>query len=182
MHSPFSRDMTMKDKKNISIAPCFVYLFLILLQNIMSTPPEQAIKPSGEWSQLLLNKVVLVTGAAGAIGSAIVEACVIHGARVVIGDVDKKSADEVAQKIINDDESKKDYVIAVSLDVTNEEEIQKVVNSVVDKWNTIDILVNKYHDYIIESFCFMSDCVHLVQRILHLVQLKMFQPTLGQRS
>ena len=57
----------------------------------MSTAPEQATKPNGDWSQLLLNKVVIVTGAGGSIGSVIAQTCASHGARVVIADINKKA-------------------------------------------------------------------------------------------
>ncbi len=110
----------------------------------MSAAPEQASKSSGGWSRLLPDKVVFVTGAGGAIGSAIAQTCALHGARVVVADVNKNAVDEVATKIISEDANKKDYVIAIELDVTNEQSIQNAVKSVVDKWNTIDVLVNKY--------------------------------------
>ncbi len=116
----------------------------------MSTAPEQATKPSGDWSRLLLNKVVIITGAGGGIGSVIAETCVLHGARVVIADVNKKAADEVAAKIINDDETRKEYVMPIELDVCDDQAIQNAVQAIVDKWNTVDVLVNKYVDYLIK--------------------------------
>ncbi len=116
----------------------------------MSAAPEQATKPSGDWSRLLLNKVVIVTGAGGGIGSVIAETCVLHGARVVVADVNKKSADEVVAKIINDDQTRKDFVIAIELDVADEQSIETGVKTVVDKWNTVDVLVNKYVNYLIK--------------------------------
>ncbi len=116
----------------------------------MATAPEQSTKPSGNWSQLLTNKVVIVTGAGGGIGSVIAETCVLHGARVVVADVNKKSADEVVAKIINDDQTRKDFVIAIELDVADEQSIETGVKTVVDKWNTVDVLVNKYVDYLVE--------------------------------
>jgi NAD(P)-dependent dehydrogenase (short-subunit alcohol dehydrogenase family) len=109
----------------------------------MSAAPEQASKASGDWSRLLPNKVVIVTGAGGGIGSAIAHTCVLHGARVLVADVNKKAADEVVAKITNEDETRKDYVMAIELDVTDEQSIQNAVKTVVDKWNTIDVLVNK---------------------------------------
>ncbi len=64
--------------------------------------------------------------------------------RVVVADVNKTTADEVVTKIIDGNPSKKDYIIAIELDVTDEQAIQNAVKTVVDKWNTIDVLVNKY--------------------------------------
>jgi NAD(P)-dependent dehydrogenase (short-subunit alcohol dehydrogenase family) len=108
----------------------------------MAAAPEQASKPSGDWSRLLTDKVVFVTGAGGAIGSTIAQTCALHGARVIVADVNKKAADEVVTKIIDEDANKKDYVMAIELDVTSEQAIQNAVQAVVDKWNTIDVLVN----------------------------------------
>lgn len=108
-----------------------------------SAAPEQASKPSGSWSQLLPNKVVLVTGAGGGIGSAIAHTCVLHGARVVVADINKDAADRVVAKVTEESPDKKDSVMAVELDVTDEKAIAKVVQAVVEQWNTIDVLVNK---------------------------------------
>ncbi len=73
---------------------------------------------------MLLDKVVFVTGAGGAMGAPIAQACAAHGACVVVADVNKTTADEVVTKIIDGDPSKKDYVIAIELDVTDEQAIQ----------------------------------------------------------
>ncbi|CAF1250560.1 unnamed protein product [Rotaria sordida] len=108
----------------------------------MSTAPEQASKPSGNWSRLLLNKVVIVTGAGGAIGSAIAYGCVLHGAHVIVADINKKAADKVVRKIINENETKKECVMATELDVSDEQAIQNAIKTIVDKWNTVDVLVN----------------------------------------
>jgi NAD(P)-dependent dehydrogenase (short-subunit alcohol dehydrogenase family) len=116
----------------------------------MSAAPEQATKPSGDWSRLLLNKVVIVTGAGGGIGSVIAHTCASHGARVLVADINKKAADEVVAKIISEDETKKDYLIAIELDVTNEQSIENAVKIVVNKWNTVDVLVNKYVNCLIK--------------------------------
>jgi 3-oxoacyl-[acyl-carrier protein] reductase len=89
---------------------------------------------------------VFVTGGGGGIGSTIVETCVLHGARVVVADVNKNAADEVVTKIIDEDTSRKDYVMSIEVDVANEQSIQNAVKIVVDKWNTVDVLVNKYVD------------------------------------
>jgi NAD(P)-dependent dehydrogenase (short-subunit alcohol dehydrogenase family) len=56
----------------------------------MTTAPDQATKPSGDWSQLLKDKVVFITGAGGGIGAVIAETFVLHGARVAITDANKK--------------------------------------------------------------------------------------------
>lgn len=110
----------------------------------MFTAPEQASKPNGDWHSLLLNKVIIVTGAGGAIGSAIACTCALHGANVVVADINKKAADEVIAKIISEDDTKKNSVLSIELDVTDEQSIQNSIQIVVDKWNTVDVLINKY--------------------------------------
>ena len=110
----------------------------------MTTAPEQASKASGDWSRLLPDKVVIVTGAGGGIGSAIANACVLHGARVVVADINRKAADEVVAKIVSENPTRKEYVIAIELDVVDEKAIENAVKNVVEKWKTVDVLVNKY--------------------------------------
>lgn len=110
----------------------------------MATAPEQASKASGDWSRLLTNKVVLVTGAGGGIGSAIAHTCVLHGARVVVADINKQAADDVVKKIVGEDATREDYAMSAGLDVTDEQSIESVVKTVVEKWSTVDVLVNKY--------------------------------------
>ncbi len=90
------------------------------------------------------DKVVFITGAGGGIGSAIAHTCALHGAYVVVADINKITADEVVTKIINEDKTQKDRVIAIELDVSDEQAVKNAVNIVVDKWKTIDVLFNKY--------------------------------------
>ena len=75
----------------------------------MATAPDQATKPSGDWSQLIKDKVVFITGAGGGIGAVIVETCVLHGARVVVADANKTAANEVVKKIIDTDATRQEY-------------------------------------------------------------------------
>ena len=112
--------------------------------SMSETAPELASKPTGDWSRLLPNKVVFITGAGGGIGSAIAETCAAHGARVVVADINKVAAETVVKKILHDDPTRKDSAIALELDVTDERAIERAVQSVVERWTTIDVLVNKY--------------------------------------
>ena len=109
----------------------------------MASLPEQVTKPTGNWSQLLAGKVVIVTGAGGAIGSAIAYACALHGARIAVADVNQEGMQSTQAKILQHDEGKKDSVMVLNLDVSDEQSIQQGIQSVVDRWKTIDILVNK---------------------------------------
>ena len=129
-----------RDKKVKKLRLDFVFS---LSTRMASAAPEQAVKASGNWSQLLSSKVVFVTGAGGGIGSAIAQTCVLHGARVVVADVRRDAAEKVVANIIEAHPQGKESVVAIELDVTSEEQIANAVQTVVDKWKTIDVLVNK---------------------------------------
>ena len=97
---------------------------------------------SNSWSQILLDKVVFITGAGGGIGSAIAQTCVLQGARVVVSDINKKASDRVVAQIGADDEGKKERLLSLELDTVSEEAIEKAVKQVVDHWGTVHVLVN----------------------------------------
>ena len=99
---------------------------------------------SNNWSQVLQDKVVFITGAGGGIGSAIVRTSFFHGARVVVSDVNKEAADKVVAELLADDTdgTKKDRLISLELDTATEEAIEKAVQQVIDQWKTVDVLVN----------------------------------------
>ena len=99
---------------------------------------------SENWSQILLDKVVFITGAGGGIGSAMVQTCVLQGARVVVSDINKAAADKVVADIVAGDNEKKDRLMSLELDTVSEQAIEQAVKQVVDQWHTIHVLVNAY--------------------------------------
>lgn len=99
-------------------------------------------------SQRLVGKVALVTGGASGIGESIVRLFHKHGAKVCIVDVQ----DNLGQKVC---ESLGDApnVCFFHCDVTIEEEVRSAVDFAVEKFGTLDIMVNNaglsgppYHD------------------------------------
>lgn len=84
------------------------------------------------------NKVVLVTGAASGIGKKIAEVFVLAGAISIIADLDLKKAKETADEMI----AKGGKVMAISMDVTQEAEVDRGVEQVTQKYGAIDILVS----------------------------------------
>lgn len=83
----------------------------------------------------LEGKTALITGAARGIGLAFAEAYVREGARVSIGDIDIARASASAAAI-------GDAAIAVGMDVTRQESIDRAVSETVEKLGRIDILIN----------------------------------------
>ena len=101
---------------------------------------------NNNWSQVLQDKVVFITGAGGGIGSAIVRTAFLQGARVVVSDVNREAAEKVVAELTADDTdgTKKGRLISLELDTATEAAIEKAVKQVVEQWKTIDVLVNAY--------------------------------------
>jgi 3-oxoacyl-[acyl-carrier protein] reductase len=86
----------------------------------------------------LKDKVALVTGAARGIGKAIALTLAQEGASVVIADVDEEGIRQVVQEI----EARGHRAKAVKVDVSQRQEVQRLVSEAVSTFDKIDILVN----------------------------------------
>jgi NAD(P)-dependent dehydrogenase (short-subunit alcohol dehydrogenase family) len=82
--------------------------------------------------------VAFVTGGSRGLGRAISEVFAEHGATVVIADILGDLADQTAQEICDSGGTAE----AMMLDVTDEEDIESVFNTVVEKYGRLDILIN----------------------------------------
>ncbi len=83
------------------------------------------------------NKVALITGAARGIGYAIAKRYVEAGGRVVIADLDAKTASESPATL-----GGKDRAIGIKMNVTSEDEVNAGVAEAVKAFGTIDTLVS----------------------------------------
>ncbi len=88
---------------------------------------------------ILEEKVAIVTGAARGIGEVIARKYAENGAKIVIADVNISKAQEVAEEISENYDTE---AIAVETDVSNSEDVDKMVNKTVEKFGKVDILVN----------------------------------------
>jgi NAD(P)-dependent dehydrogenase (short-subunit alcohol dehydrogenase family) len=80
------------------------------------------------------DKVALVTGAAGAIGSAIAKRLSDNGAAVVVADIDREGAERVAAGLEN--------AMACALDIRNAQSVDGAIARVSERYGRLDILVN----------------------------------------
>tara|TARA_Y100000996_G_scaffold410861_1_gene393967 strand:+ start:2433 stop:3230 length:798 start_codon:yes stop_codon:yes gene_type:complete len=87
----------------------------------------------------LSNKTVLLTGAAGFLGSSYADGLSQSGANVVLCDINFKGCKEIENKI------RKKYdtdPISIKLDITNTKSIKNLIKNVTKKYSTIDVLIN----------------------------------------
>lgn len=86
----------------------------------------------------LKNKVAVVTGGTGVLGSEMCLALSKAGARVVVLGRRKEAADELVNKIT----TMGGKAMAVAADVLKEDDLQKAKQSILGAYGTIDILIN----------------------------------------
>lgn len=86
----------------------------------------------------LKNKVVLVTGATGLLGSHYARALFDAGARVVISDISLDNCDKLKNKI----KKNSPRILTCELDIANENSIKNCLGSILKKFKRIDGLVN----------------------------------------
>jgi NAD(P)-dependent dehydrogenase (short-subunit alcohol dehydrogenase family) len=80
----------------------------------------------------LAGKVAIVTGAAQGIGRAIADGLAREGARIVVADL--RGAEDAAEAY--------EGGIGLTVDVADEQDVQRMADTVVERCGTIDILVN----------------------------------------
>ncbi|MCC6193277.1 MAG: 3-hydroxybutyrate dehydrogenase [Burkholderiales bacterium] len=83
----------------------------------------------------LKDKVAIVTGAASGLGRAIAQRYVAEGAKVVIADLDARHAEATAAEM-------KGAALAVAMDVTSEDDVNRGVAKTVQAFGGVDILVS----------------------------------------
>jgi len=89
-----------------------------------------------------LNRIVLVTGGTGALGRSITKAFVESNATVISSYVHDREEPSTQT------ENKSSPIQLIKADITKEEEVARLVSTVMDKYGHIDILVNAVGGYI----------------------------------
>lgn len=96
----------------------------------------------------LKNKVALITGGAGGIGSGIAKAYAKEGAKVVIVDLNEEMGNNTIQSL---QEYEADSMF-IQADLTDHEHLPAIVQKVIDTYGKLDILINNAHATKLSSF------------------------------
>jgi NAD(P)-dependent dehydrogenase (short-subunit alcohol dehydrogenase family) len=84
------------------------------------------------------NKIVIITGAGSGIGKATAIHFAKYGATVVVSDINLESAQKVADEIATN----KGKAIAVKTNVAKFEDVENLINTTVEKFGSLDVIVN----------------------------------------
>lgn len=87
---------------------------------------------------LLDGQVAIVTGGGQGIGLAIAEQILAHGGRVLVADVDGAKAKDAVAPLVSDGGD----IDAVACDVTSAEDQERLVQTCLDRFGRLDVLVN----------------------------------------
>lgn len=94
--------------------------------------------PTSDISQLMNNRVVLITGASRGIGAATAKLFARHGATI---GVNYYSSEAAAKQVVDEIISSGGKALAVKADVREPQQVETMVQQVVDKFGTIDTLI-----------------------------------------
>lgn len=86
----------------------------------------------------LQNKVAIITGGAKGIGEAAVKRFTEEGAKVVIADMDEAAGNALVETLTADGKD----VLFVQTNVVDRQNVEHLVNETIEKFGTIDILIN----------------------------------------
>jgi sorbitol-6-phosphate 2-dehydrogenase len=89
--------------------------------------------------RVLEDKIAIVTGGAQGLGAAICQRLAREGAHVIVADLNLQGAQETAAEIADQTGRQ---AIAVQVDVTNEAQVEAMVQRAVDQFGRLDILVS----------------------------------------
>jgi len=88
----------------------------------------------------LKDKVAIVTGGAGGIGEGICRVLALRGAKVVVNHLAFEL--ESAQRVVSDITANGGHAIAVEANVTNEKEVEVLVEKTIQEFSALHILIN----------------------------------------
>lgn len=109
----------------------------------------------------LEGKVAIITGAGSGMGEAIAKLYAEKQIRVVVADMNEGAV----KRVVSDIEKTMPCVLGVKADITKPEELQHLVDKTLDRFGTIDILINNAG--ILDNFMTVGDLdINLWQKVM----------------
>ena len=109
----------------------FIVTFILLMGSVSNSLAQVS-------SGRLKDKVAIVTGAASGNGKAIAVLFANEGAKVILADINGIEVRKIADTL----QQNQSDVTPVEVDVTREDDVQRMINSALGRFGRIDILVN----------------------------------------
>ena len=106
--------------------------------NDASHAPHIADTAGADRRNYIAGKVLLITGAGGGFGRILAEMTAARGGRVVATDVDGAAAEATAARVV----AAGGEAIGVGVDVTRRADLDDAVRAAVERWGSVDVLVN----------------------------------------
>lgn len=103
------------------------------------SPPEKIDNPHYLPAHKLNGQVAVITGADSGIGAAVAVAFAKEGAKLVLVDIENKEDAKITREVVS---KYTNEILWFTGDVGDEEFVQKVIDGAVEKFGSIDILVN----------------------------------------
>jgi len=128
------------------------------------------MKPAQELINLS-GKAAIITGGAKGIGYGIAYRLAEAGAKVLIADLDEETAKKTAQELVGKGWSAE----PIRVDVSNEEDVARMVSTCKDKFGSVDILVNNAGIYPPVSLAQMTE--DNFEKVIHVNLLSVFLTT-----
>src|SRR5262245_30732799 len=97
-----------------------------------------SLKTSPKEKARVMDKVIIITGGAGGIGSEICQGLAADGLKVVVADYAKDAAEKTVTEIRN----AKGDATAVEVDVGSKESVAEMMKQALAKYGQVDILFN----------------------------------------
>ena len=108
------------------------------------------------------NKVLLVTGASGNLGTAICQKFLEEGCRIAALDMKQEALSSLEQKL----GAHQEQLLSIVCDITNKESCEHAINKVLQQWGRIDGLVNNAGITHIERYTNMDKTKGITRRIM----------------